>query len=368
MPPVTSAAHIEWDQTTLTLIQRNAGYARITRLADDQLLCCFAYRGSVAVRKSNDNGKTWERPVYVGTIPFGVATNPELLRLTNGTILCLYNERPRDGRHPFTIMSVQSHDGGDSWSESKQLYAADVRFENGCWEPAAIQLPSGEIQVFFANESPYRSSAEQEITLLRSDDNGATWSNPQGISFRQGHRDGMPVPLVLRDNKGIVVAIEDDGINGKFKPVIIHTTVADNWQGPFVAGSSTRRWPALKHPLGPKVYAGAPYIVQMPNGSTILSVQSDEGGRSQPQMTVYIGDSGARNLSYKSVPFQVSSDIPCLWNSLFVKDSDTVTAVSGTTINGIRGVWSIDGRFMETGSPDARTEGQPKPGGREIRD
>jgi len=176
------------------------------------------------------------------------------------------------------------------------------------------------------------------------------------------------VPLVLKDGKGIVVTIEDDGVSGTFKPVIIYTSVAENWRGPFVAGNSTRRWPALRNPLGPAVYAGAPYIVQMPSGSTMLSVQTDEGGRSQPQMAVYIGDTGARNFSDKSVPFQTPPDIPCLWNSLFVKDSDTVTAVSGTTVNGIRGVWSIDGRFVETGSPDARTEAQAKHGGREIRD
>ena len=104
----------------------------------------------------------------------------------------------------------------------------------------------------------------------------------------------------------------------------------------------------MQTPLSPNVYAGAPYICQMPNGSTILSVQSDEGGRSQPQMVVYLGDSKARNFSNKSVPFQVAPNIPCLWNSLFVKDSSTATAVSGTTIRGIQGVWSIDGRFVQT--------------------
>ena len=350
LPSAISASQIEWDQTTLTLIQRNAGYGRIIRLAEDQLLSCFGHGRSIAVRTSDDNGRTWEPLVYVAGPRFGVATNPTLIRLANGTILCFYNERPDDGKHPFTIMSVRSDDRGKSWSSPRQLFAADVRFENGCWEPDAIQLPSGELQLFFANESPYRSSAEQEITLLRSHDNGANWTQPQTISFREGHRDGMPVPLVLRDGKGIVVAIEDNGLNGRFKPVIVHTSVAENWQGPSVIGDSGRRWSALQPSLPPNVYAGAPYVCQMPTGSTILSVQSDEGGRSQPQMVVYIGDSNAKNFSNKSVPFQVAPNISCLWNSLFVKDSDTVTAISGTTIRGARGVWSIDGRFVETQS------------------
>jgi hypothetical protein len=60
-------------------------------------------------------------------------------------------------------------------------------------------------------------------------------------------------------------------------------------------------------------------------------------------MVVYLGDSEARNFTGKSVPFPVVPEASGLWNALFIKDETTVTAISGTVINGVRGLWAIDG-------------------------
>jgi hypothetical protein len=38
-----------------------------------------------------------------------------------------------------------------------------------------------------------------------------------------------------------------------------------------------------------------------------------------------------------------------LWGALFVKDDDTVCAVTGTTVAGKSGVWMIDGRLIGRG-------------------
>jgi hypothetical protein len=32
--------------------------------------------------------------------------------------------------------------------------------------------------------------------------------------------------------------------------------------------------------------------------------------------------------------------------TVFIKDRDTVTAISGTTLNGVAGIWSIDGHMV----------------------
>ena len=125
-----------------------------------------------------------------------------------------------------------SKDGGKTWTADSLVYRADTHWENGCWEPAQIQLPSGEIQLYFANESPYRSSNEQEISMVRSHDNAMTWSELTTICLRADHRDGMPVPLLLNDGKGIVVAIEDNAAGRKFRPAIISTSMTDNGSQP----------------------------------------------------------------------------------------------------------------------------------------
>ncbi|MGE5612605.1 MAG: sialidase family protein [Bacillota bacterium] len=344
------SVRIDWDQKTLTLIEPAAVYGRMIRLASKEILCTYEKKGGVWTRKSRDDGRTWDRPIRVDDYLFGAAANPEILQLRNGWVLLSYNERPKDGKHPFAIKVCVSRDGGETWSASAQVYAADTRWENGCWEPAQIQLPSGQIQLFFANENLYRASQEQEITMVRSDDNGASWSSPQTVSFRKGHRDGMPVPLILQGGKGIVVAIEDDGLNGAFKPAIVFSSLSENWAGGCVDGKSPRRWSALMTPLPSDVYAGAPYLRQLAGGQTVLSVQSREG-RQCEQMVVYIGDENARNFSGKSVPFDIPDNVPGRWNSLFIKDEATITAISSTTMKGTRGLWAIDGHVVRRQEP-----------------
>jgi hypothetical protein len=213
-----------------------------------------------------------------------------------------------------------------------------------------MELPWGELHLYFANEKPYPDSTEQEITLMRSFDNGETWDAPERVSFRARRRDGMPVPVFLQDGKGIALAIEDNGLAGAFKPVIVHTRVEDNWLSGAVTGDSERRWSALETPLDPAYYAGAPYLRQFPTGETVLSFQSGEGRErgdtlTYSRMAVYIGDSEARNFTSRSFPFDVPQNASGLWNSLFIKNGDTVTAVSGTVVDGVRGIWAIDGRL-----------------------
>lgn len=339
---------IEWQRDTLRLIQRDGCYGRIVRLKSGDLLTCFEWRGQIWVRHSGDEGRSWRDAIQVTRYQFGNAANPELLQLQNGSVLCFYNERPGDGIHPYQIAFCSSGDEGQTWSGETVLYTADTVGENGCWEPAAIQLPEGEIQVFFANENPYRSSEEQEITLIRLDPKATTWKEPEQVSFRGHHRDGMPVPLILQDEKGIAVAIEDNGLCGAFKPVILYASRPVNWNQPPIDGASALRWPALKNALAPEVYAGAPYLRQMPSGETLLSFQVQDANRSQRQMTVFVGDNEARNFSQGSFPFDLPGDVPCQWGSLFVKDNRTVTAIGTTRIEGVPGLWSIDGVFLKT--------------------
>ncbi|MDF2441108.1 MAG: hypothetical protein JWN98_2092, partial [Abditibacteriota bacterium] len=170
-----------------------------------------------------------------------------------------------------------------------------------------------------------------------------------------GSRDGMPVPVLLRNNGGIAMAIEDNGLSGTFKPVIVWTSLADNWRSGAVNANSPRRWSALQPPLPPAVYGGAPYLRQMPSGATILAYQQgDTGNLDLARMVVGVGDAQARNFSTLSHPFPHSPGKSQLWNALFVKNRNTITAISQTSINGIGGIWSIDGRLVRQATPVAR--------------
>ena len=344
------AARIEWDPATRVLIQRNAVYGRLARLPDQNILAVYERAARVYTRLSRDEGRTWEDERFVALFAYGGAANPEVTVLANGWIAVVFNDRPNDRVHSYGIRLTVSQDNGESWSEARLIYEAGTESGVGCWEPVLLELPWGELQLYFANEKPYPDSTEQEISMLRSWDSGETWGDPERVSYRARRRDGMPVPVFLNDGRGIAMAIEDNGLSGAFKPVIVYTPVEDNWQSGVVTGESERRWGALATPLNAVFYAGAPYLRQFPTGETVLSFQSAEG-RERPgvldfsRMAVYVGDREARDFVNRSFPFDVPGDASGLWNSLFIKNATTVTAISGTVVDGVRGLWAIDGRL-----------------------
>ena len=333
---------IQWQPETLRLVAANGCYARMIRLQNGEIICCYQRAKQSRIKRSRDEGRTWIEEVCVTDYKKGIAANPELLQLKNGSLLLCYNERPDDPDSYFTIMIVFSEDNGRTWGEPVRIFEAGRTLREGCWEPAALQYPDGEIQVLFANEAPYTYSNEQEISVIRSMDSGKSWQGPKTLSYRSLNRDGMPVPCLLNDGKSVVVAIEDNGLNGPMKPVILRDTIQNRWQTNIIKGNSPQRESALLKPLQEEVYAGAPYICQMPSGVTILSVQSRER-RPYEEPAVYVGTQEARNFTNRTYPFKLKEEVEGSWNSLFVKDEKTVTLVSTTELKGKRGIWAIDG-------------------------
>ncbi len=361
---------IAWDYNTVQKLYGDYSfYPRMIRLKNGDILCTFEnwsinnnqVNVSILVIRSSDDGVTWSEPATVAQTENGInPAVPDLIQLNNGSIFLAYNPRPPqnnvDPNKRFSIKTSMSMDNGFHWMYWSNVYTASYFFGDGCWEPAPLQLPSGELQLYIANEFPYSYSGEQEITMFRSTNYGYSWTDTVTVSFRKGHRDGMPVPLLLKNGKGIAVAIEDNGWgDDQFKPTIIWTSLEDNWHSGCVTGDSPLRWRALKPafcvPDGE--IGAAPYIVQFPSGEVILSYQGTEGQHpnSNPDanhvaMFTAIGNFDGKNFSRKSKPFLVAPERSAMWNSLFVKNDKTVTAVSSTnnfSPDGKSEIYSIDG-------------------------
>jgi hypothetical protein len=324
----------------------------------------FVYSHGVAAlaSTSRDRGLTWDAPVKVAEHEGWFDTNCELIELDNGWLVYGLNSRPvraNEGRLPYMIRTLISRDGGRTWADERDVFVGGKVFGDGCWEPAFLQLPSGELQLYFANEAPYTTSEEQEISLVRSFDRGLTWSAPTTISFRRGKRDGMPIPVLLENSKTIVCAIEDDGFNGEFKPVTIRTSLESNWsEGPILADDPRREGALASNvALEASVYAGAPYLAQLPSGETLLVVQSAEGRSADRKHTlpvVYVSAREARDFSRPTSPFSwLPAEAAAEWNSLTVVDTSTVmliTTVSGfETGQGGPKLWTIMGRVVRDG-------------------
>jgi hypothetical protein len=342
---------IKWNADTCHHITAGV-YARIKPVGEKFALI-YSAGPAAYIRWSDDKCKTWSKPKCIAQADGYNYTNCEILELSNGTLLYMWNARPHaDSGLPYKIMVATSADNGITWLE-QTIYTASTDGRDGCWEPVAVELPDGEVQLYFANEYPYQSSEEQEITLLRSLDSGRSWSNPETVSMRKGSRDGMPVPLYLHHRKEIAVAIEDNGIRGLFKPVIVRSD--KNWADGTVSGNDIRREEALaaEWQLHDTIYAGAPFLITL-GKHTVLSIQSTEGRKGRDHrfanMQVYVGDNDARNFRNRTTPLpQLSANGSALWNSLCAIDSHRVIAVMSVTgiPDGENGIWTVEGELSE---------------------
>lgn len=360
----TKSVSIVWDKNSIKKIaplgNRNltyAGYPRVKMFTANTLIGVYEADGGYEIIKSTDMGASWSNPVVVfknfnvsnasGTTRVNIS-NPEIIELANGDWVAACNYRPSVSEiEPFSIAISRSVDKGKTWSTPQKIYQAEPRFKDGCWEPAFLQLPNGELQVYFANEKPFTSSDEQEISMMFSKDNGVTWNNQiKRISYRAGRRDGMPVPLIVGNE--IIVAIEDNKID-QFKPYIVRTTIDNNWEKYIDANSIFRDY-ALADPLPDNVYAGAPYIAKLASGEVLLSYQTTRARTSdweKSTMEVAIGDKFGRNFKKITQPFNVPLDKEAKWNAISVLNDNTVVATSASNWDGGHiGAWMIFGKVV----------------------
>lgn len=211
----------------------------------------------------------------------------------------------------------------------------------GCWEPFVNVLPDGTVQIYFSDETPYFSDGHkfQNISVVESHDGGDTWGEVRQIAYTKGFRDGMPVVTMLHGR--LYLAIEHNAPHQKLHPQIIICNESDNW--PECAGgrSPARFNPLASAPDWSDVYAGAPYLIRTDN-YLVLSYQSSEGAQTADHthavMEVVacpiseIGPDGKFNSMHAaSRPFEIDQTTgSALWNSLCDLGGDWILAVSST--------------------------------------
>lgn len=345
---------IAWDYSSMQKLADKGGYVRLLRLADQSIVVVSEdYEGNAFLIRSFDEGVSWTDPtiLFSRLVQNGARvnmSNPEIIQLANGDILVACNYRPREAeKTPFAIAVKKSTDNGVTWSETQVIFEAEPRFKDGCWEPSFLQLPDGEVQVYFANEAPYTSSDEQEISVISSNDNGDSWTTLKTVCFRADRRDGMPVARVIKDE--IVVSIEDNNISA-FKPYTVRCKLTDNWPTPVLADSPNRNY-SLVDKVKDEDYLGAPYLLVLPTGETLLSYQTNENRDANWElstMEVAIGDDEARGFSRRTQPFVVPLDKEAKWNSLALWDDKTVAALASSNKDGgAVAPWLIKGYILD---------------------
>ncbi len=337
--PVTDYRTVVWNARTDVLLAPQSTYPRMASIPGGWLLVCERH-GTVVARRTDKSLREWTPIEVLARRDGSICANPEILPLPDRRGLLLFiNERPlRDGQ-PYRILISRGDAEGRRWTPPEVVYTAGMTQNTGCWEPVGIMLPDGSVGLLFANEAPY-GDGQQEITGMRSMNDGREWDAPKRLCFRPKGRDGMPSPCVLSDGS-LVTAIEDFEAGRVLQPWICRLAPPGaRWSEAGV--SPDRRWPALRDPMPPLLYGGAPCLRRLPIGITALSVMLTDPGRTQPWMCVYLGDRQARDFAGRSVPFAVPPDAGAYWGSLCVLGPDRLAALSALP----DGVHLVTGRVM----------------------
>ena len=360
--PVDTAAFeisykIEWDDpsTAIKLTPESSfgEYGRVERMGDSDTLLLVYHGGpntgdwlNIYLRRSMDNGKTWaeqETLMDLADYPgqYWRFCTPEILQLQNGWILVAFEANARPDENKSSIQILVSKDSGSSWSDP-------LIYETGrTWEPSMVQLPHGEIELFYSSEAKWWGSHDlyQDIQVIRSTDNGESWSDPQVIAYYPRRRDGMPVPTVLQGNKGVVFGIECVGSSNS--PYIIHRDM----NGPWILETSNflngpHRWLVS----GFSAHGGAPYVLQLPTGELVYTAHIYRGGdwHQNNYQEVLIGDNSAKKYEGLTRPWGIPPmGEGAVNNSLFLKDDSTIVTISTRMFsNGTGGLYWLEGKIV----------------------
>ena len=143
-------SRIGWDYSTLERLCPLPGrtiqyssYPRVKRLSDGSLACIYEVNQRIEFIR-RDEGGSWSSPVTLGIPGYGMSyCVPELLELSDGTLLGMYNPRPtiEDPSRKFAIHTMRSTDGGRTWGRSagglRSFAPGDQRLLGACSDRVA---------------------------------------------------------------------------------------------------------------------------------------------------------------------------------------------------------------------------------------
>ena len=162
--------------------QRMAMYPRIKKMGNGEYIMFWhgSPTGSRIWSSISGDFKEWSEPVLLfgpehvtvnGKGDWRRYVNMDAAVMPDGEILAVCSfratEHYREGLG-CGIMLIRSKDNGRTWTSPVQIY------EGPNWEPYLLALPDGKLQCYFTDATP--QTGNSGTSLIESSDNGITWS------------------------------------------------------------------------------------------------------------------------------------------------------------------------------------------------
>jgi predicted neuraminidase len=153
----------------------------------------------VQIWGSHFDGKSWTAPEVLGTQPNQPCWNPVLFQLAKGPLMLWYKVGP----NPTNWVGVErkSEDNGKTWSKPVFMPAGFY----GPVRAKPIQLKDGTLLAGTSVEAGQDASSVWTPFVDRSPDNGATWIRSNAYHVPNQH--GQIQPTLLETKEGHIVAL-----------------------------------------------------------------------------------------------------------------------------------------------------------------
>ena len=346
MTPV-SGFRIAWDYSSMQQLAEEGTNPEMIRISDSTLAMVYGYEGSVYLKKSFDDGISWDTPMvlfpkssHIGhdgeyeLTYTDLMVQPTILQLADGSLLAAcgvrysYSISDSDIDFPASIRVRRIVEDGTVMEPIQEVYT-----NLGCEQPDLLELPDGMVQLYFSNgtdpiDIEMLSSSElltdlsgQRIEMLSSEDGGQTWSGfveeygPDGaysawtgskVVVSRAHKINNSPSAVLVNND-IVVAFGDNN-KVTYKPYLVRSSIFSNWAY-AITGDTPDRDYALFEILPEKYKMEVSDLISLSPDKTILAYETNAGRTNDKKaMEVAISYENAMDFKHRTRPFPFAQE------------------------------------------------------------
>ena len=257
-----------WKDGDESVIRGGSWGPRVYTMSDGRLIAGFETSGGIKTATSEDNAKTWKKDAAASFHQDLACANVNFYEFEDKLYLAYRATGQRENGFYTSLQVSVSENGGKSWAHHSTVaeYTEGSGNTRGVWEPYLGTL-NGKLTCFYANDS---SSVTHMQNIEYMVWNGSSWRERTVVCDGVSHnsRDGMPVWTQTKGGEYVLV-IESSAMRDSGHPFVIQLVYSKD-------GKSWSRPVTVYTPTTNGSKAGAPGVVELPNGQIIISFQTDE--------------------------------------------------------------------------------------------
>jgi hypothetical protein len=145
-------------------------------------------------------------------------------------------------RYDHGIEMIKSSDNGETWSEPQVIH----RGPN--WEAMMLELPSGDIQCYFSESRPHISGSHSGTSMVQSTDGGKTWlpsasgADPYRVIRHTWYSEVQGKTFFTDQMPSLILLNNSSQIAGAFESVYVYDSSGKHFKIAFAWSPEDGKW------------------------------------------------------------------------------------------------------------------------------